>query len=201
VTGQPNYANAVLQDQPVTSLQAEMHMPSIWDLHLPLPPLPCAPTERAERQPPLTGNPHARCSPRACSPMPKPTSIDMTVGQRTGEEFRESIVKAPLRGVLKVPVEYTAGRSIPDINSGLRIFDRAMAMRFFARLCDTFSFTTSLTLAFVINGLYVAHVPIAYYKRKGESKVRLLQDSLNTIQYVAEAAIYYNPLRIFLPSP
>jgi glycosyltransferase involved in cell wall biosynthesis len=124
--------------------------------------------------------------------------FDMTVGQRIGEEYRESMVKAPLRSILKLLVEYTAGRSIPDINSGLRIINRAMAMRFFSRLCDTFSFSTSLTLAFIMNGLYVEHVPIEYYERKGKSKVRLLRDSINTLQYVAEAAIYYNPLRIFL---
>jgi glycosyltransferase involved in cell wall biosynthesis len=123
---------------------------------------------------------------------------DMTVGQRTGEEFKESVLKAPLRSILKLLVEYTAGRSIPDINSGLRIINRAMAMRFFGRLCDTFSFTTSLTLAFIMNGLYVHHVPVNYYKRHGKSKVRLFYDSINTLQYVAEAAIYYNPLRIFL---
>jgi len=122
----------------------------------------------------------------------------MVVGQRTGAEFRQSGAKAPLRKTLKFLVEYTAGRSIPDVNSGLRIIDRASAIKFFDRLCDTFSFTTGLTLAFVMNGLYVEHVPVEYYRRKGESKVRLLRDSLNTVQYVVEAAIFYNPLRIFL---
>jgi glycosyltransferase involved in cell wall biosynthesis len=122
----------------------------------------------------------------------------MTVGQRTGVEFNQSVFKSPLRFILTLLVEFTAGRPIPDINSGLRIIDRAMVIRFLSRLCDTFSFTTSLTLAFIMNGLYVDHLPVEYYKRKGKSKVRLFHDSLNTLQYVAEAAIYYNPLRIFL---
>jgi glycosyltransferase involved in cell wall biosynthesis len=126
------------------------------------------------------------------------TGYNMVVGQRAWHETRESTVKNLLRGLLKLIVEYTAGRSIPDINSGLRIFDRALAIRFFERLCDTFSFTTGLTLAFIMNGFYVIHVPIAYSARKGKTKVRLLRDSVITLQYVCEAAIYYNPLRIFL---
>jgi glycosyltransferase involved in cell wall biosynthesis len=122
----------------------------------------------------------------------------MVVGSRTGKHFRQSVIKSPLRWVLQHLVEYTASRSIPDINSGLRIFSRLHATIYFERLCDTFSFTTSLTLAFMMNSLFVVYVPIEYYKRIGGTKVRLLSDSLRTLQYIAEAAVYYNPLRIFM---
>jgi hypothetical protein len=50
----------------------------------------------------------------------------------------------------------------------------------------------------MMNGLYVVYVPIDYYKRIGKTKVRLLSDSLRTLQYIAEAAVYYNPLRVFM---
>jgi polyisoprenyl-phosphate glycosyltransferase len=126
------------------------------------------------------------------------TGYHMVVGSRTGEHYRESALKSPLRWILQHLVEYTASRKIPDINSGLRIFSRDHAASYFQRLCDTFSFTTSLTLAFMMNGLFVVYVPIDYYKRVGKTKVRLLSDSLRTLQYIAEAAVYYNPLRIFM---
>jgi polyisoprenyl-phosphate glycosyltransferase len=122
----------------------------------------------------------------------------MVVGQRTGPEFTESVVKAPMRKVLQIIVEYTAGRRIPDINSGFRIFSRRHSLFYLDRLCDTFSFTTGLTLSFIMNGLLVTYIPIDYFKRVGKTKVRMFGDSINTLQYVAEAAIYYNPLRIFL---
>ena len=126
------------------------------------------------------------------------TGYHMVVGSRTGEQYRESALKSPLRWILQHLVEYTASRKIPDINSGLRIFDRDHAASYFERLCDTFSFTTSLTLAFMMNGLFVVYTPIDYYKRVGKTKVRLLSDSIRTLQYIAEAAVYYNPLRIFM---
>jgi glycosyltransferase involved in cell wall biosynthesis len=124
--------------------------------------------------------------------------FDMVVGARTGDHYRESFIKAPMRQILKWLVEFTAGRAIPDINSGLRVFSRKAIMPYFGHLCDTFSFTTSVTLAYMMTGRTVAYVPIPYHERVGKSKVRLLRDSLRTLQYIVEAITYYNPLKIFI---
>lgn len=121
----------------------------------------------------------------------------MVVGERTGPNYRETVIKSPLRWVLKWLVEFTAGRRIPDINSGLRVFDRSEAVKHFAQLCDTFSFTTSLTLAFMMGNKFVFYTPISYHKRVGRTKVRLFSDSLRTLQYIAQAVLYYDPLKIF----
>lgn len=123
---------------------------------------------------------------------------DMVVGQRTGEHYRESALKAPMRAVLKFLVEFTAGRHIPDINSGLRVFNRTAVMEHFSKLCNTFSFTTSMTLGYMMTGRFVAYLPIEYHERVGSSKVRLLRDSIRTFQYIIEAIVYYNPLKIFV---
>jgi glycosyltransferase involved in cell wall biosynthesis len=124
--------------------------------------------------------------------------FDMVVGARSGIHYRESLLKMPLRFILRRLVEFTASRAVPDINSGLRVFSREVALSYFNHLCDTFSFTTSMTLAYMMTSRYVAYVPIEYNKRIGASKVRLMRDSLRTIQYILEAAIYYNPLKIFV---
>lgn len=122
---------------------------------------------------------------------------DMVVGARQGEHYKESIVKAPLRRMLQGIVEFTANRKIPDINSGLRVFSRATVTRYFSHLCDTFSFTTSMTLAYMMNSRFVHYLPIEYHERAGQTKVRLLRDSMRTMQYIIEAATYFNPLKIF----
>jgi glycosyltransferase involved in cell wall biosynthesis len=123
--------------------------------------------------------------------------FDMVVGARSGKYYQESSFKAPLRLILKGLVEFTANRDIPDINSGLRVFSKATAQKYFANVCDTFSFTTSLTLAYMMNGKFVHYRQITYDERVGNSKVRLFGDSLRTLQYILEAATYYNPLKIF----
>lgn len=124
--------------------------------------------------------------------------FDMVVGARTGHHYEGSVFKGPLRAVLKFLVEFSAGRSIPDANSGLRVFSRGTIAGYLPHLCNTFSFTTSLTLAYMLTGRFVAFLPIPYHERVGRTKVKLLKDSLRTLQYIVQAIIYYNPLKLFL---
>lgn len=124
--------------------------------------------------------------------------FDMVVGARTGMHYRGSSLKWPMRIFLRFLVEWTTGRSIPDINSGLRVFSRQTVMGYFSHLCDTFSFTTSMTLAYMMTGRFVAYMPISYAERIGKTHVRLWRDSLRTLQFIIQAITYYNPLKIFL---
>lgn len=124
--------------------------------------------------------------------------FDMVVGARQGKHYDESLIKTVFRYILKLLVEFTSGRKIPDINSGLRVFSRETILPYFTRLCDTFSFTTSLTLAYMMTGKFVAYMPISYDRRVGKTKVKLFRDSLRTMQFIVEAIIYYNPLKIFI---
>lgn len=123
--------------------------------------------------------------------------IDMVVAQRQGAAYRESLVKMPLRIVLKSIVEFVSGRDVPDVNSGLRVFSRSSVRNYYPHLCDTFSFTSSLTLSYLMSGRFVKFVPMPYGERIGKTKVRIIRDSLRSLQYVFQQAIYYNPLKIF----
>ena len=124
--------------------------------------------------------------------------FDLVVGARTGREYRQTVIKAPLRSVLRWLVEYTTGRQILDINSGFRVLNKNTVANYFPHLCDTFSFTTSMTLSYMMTGRFVAYHPIPYRERIGKTKVRMLRDSLRTLQYIAQATVYYNPLKIFV---
>ena len=124
-------------------------------------------------------------------------NFDMVVGARQGKHYDESTKKKILRLILKFLVEYTAGRKIPDINSGLRVFSKNKILPYFKYLCNTFSFTTSLTLAYMMNGYYVKYIPINYEVRSGKSKVNMFRDSLRTMQFIVEAMLYYNPIKVF----
>ena len=128
----------------------------------------------------------------------KQKNFDLVVGARTGKYYKGSILKRILRKILKLFVEFISGKKIKDINSGLRIFDKSTITKYFPRLCNTFSFTTSQTLAYLMNDLTVCYTDIPYKKRKGKSNVKLLRDSIKSMRYILEAGIYYNPLKIFV---
>lgn len=123
---------------------------------------------------------------------------NMVVGARQGKHYSQSFMKSSLRLFLKWLVQYVTGTRIPDINSGLRIFSKTEASPHFSMLSNAFSFTTSITLVYLLTGLSIKYVPISYHKRDGKTKVKLVRDILRTLQYILEIILYYNPLKIYL---
>lgn len=124
--------------------------------------------------------------------------FDLVVGERSGAELNDSAIKGPLRATLCFLVEYAVGRKVPDVNSGLRVFSRETVVEHFDHLSNAFSFTTSMTLGYMMRGRFVAYEKIDYRARIGRTKVRLFRESLKTLQYIIQAIIYYNPLKLFL---
>lgn len=127
----------------------------------------------------------------------KEEGFDLVVGARTGKYYSQSLFKSLLRRMMKLLVEFVSGKKIKDINSGLRVFDKSLVIKYFPRLCDTFSFTTSQTLAYLMNNHFVCYIDIPYNKRVGKSKIKLFRDTLKSLKYILESCVYYNPLKIF----
>ncbi len=123
---------------------------------------------------------------------------DMVVGARHGKHYRGSFFKMPARIVFKFLVEFTTGRHIPDINSGLRTFRKSEMQKFESDLCNGFSFTTTSTLIYLLTGKFVSYVPVDYGARTGVSKVHIVRDTLRTLQYITETIATYNPLKLFI---
>ena len=124
--------------------------------------------------------------------------FDMVVGARQGRAYKGSFLKMPARIVFKWLVEFTTGRSIPDINSGMRVFRKQDVLPHFPEICNGFSFTTTITLIYMLTGKFVTYMPIDYGARVGRSKVKIFRDSLRTLQYIVECIVRYNPLKLFL---
>lgn len=124
--------------------------------------------------------------------------FDMAVGARQGTEYKKGLWKYPARILFRWLAEYVAGRRIPDINSGLRIFRRDRVLPHLPYTCFGFSFTTSITLIFFLQGWFVGYRPIPYAKRIGASKVRHLRDTLRTAQIMVSIISRYNPIKLFL---
>lgn len=124
--------------------------------------------------------------------------FNMVVGARQGSQYHGSLLKRAARLCFRMVSEFTTGRRIPDINSGLRIFNRGLAMSFFNTLSSGFSFTTTITLAYMLNSYSVRYLPIAYRKRAGRSKVKYFRDTLRSAQIIVEAIACYNPLKLFI---
>ena len=126
-------------------------------------------------------------------------NYDMVVGARTGEEVRMPFFRRPAKFFLNRLASYLSERKIPDINSGLRAFKKDIALKYFHILPAKFSFTTTLTLAFLSDDYLVRYAPIDYRKRRGRSKIRPLRDTWGFLLLIIRTIIYFNPLKVLLP--
>ncbi|MBA7641410.1 Undecaprenyl-phosphate 4-deoxy-4-formamido-L-arabinose transferase [subsurface metagenome] len=124
---------------------------------------------------------------------------DMVVGARINPQSQIPLSRRPTKWALNQLANYLTKTKIPDLNSGLRIIQKNALNRFMYLLPNGFSFTTTITLAFLTNGYKVKYLPINYYKRKGKSKIRPIRDTLNFLQLIIKTVLYFNPLKIFIP--
>jgi glycosyltransferase involved in cell wall biosynthesis len=123
---------------------------------------------------------------------------DMVVGARIGGEVSIPAVRRPAKWVLARLANYVSGATIPDLNSGLRVFRRDVVMQYFPILPDQFSWTTTLTLSMHCDKYAVSYVPINYRPRQGASKI-VPWDAGTFAILILRTAMLFRPLRVFLP--
>ncbi|OKH18328.1 glycosyltransferase family 2 protein [[Limnothrix rosea] IAM M-220] len=125
--------------------------------------------------------------------------FDMVVGSRTGENVTYSNIRKIPKFFLVGFAQWIAKQKIPDLNSGMRVFKKEIAQEFIHILPDTFSFTTTITLAMLTNNYIVHYEPIDYFHRVGNSKIKPIRDTLRFFKLIFRTGIYFAPIRIFVP--
>jgi glycosyltransferase involved in cell wall biosynthesis len=126
-------------------------------------------------------------------------AADMVVGARVGAKVAIPLMRRPAKWVLNRLADYVTATKIPDLNSGLRIFDREIAFQYFNILSDQFSFTTTITMAMLCDKYAVKYVPINYGVRTGRSKI-VAWDAANFMVLIVRIAMLFRPLRVFMPA-
>ena len=126
-------------------------------------------------------------------------NFDMVVGARVGGNVKIPLIRKPAKWFITKLASYLIGTKIPDLNSGLRVMKKEVVEKYMNILPDGFSFTSTITLAMFTNGYSVKYAPIDYFQRKGKSKIKPIQDTLNFIQLIIRTVLYFNPLKVFIP--
>ena len=124
----------------------------------------------------------------------------MVVGARTGRQVVKNILRAIPKWFIRKLACYISGSRIPDLNSGLRAFRKSSAVRFFNILPKGHSWVSTITLAMLSNGLAVKFVPVDYHRRIGRSTFHPLVDTYNYLFLVVRTIMYFDPLKVFLPT-
>ena len=94
---------------------------------------------------------------------------------------------------------YITQFKVRDLTSGFRVLSRRDARKFIDLLPNTFSYPTTLTLAFLRSGFTVKYVPIQTLYRAGQSKISLVTDGVRFLLIITKIATLFSPFRVFLP--
>ena len=94
---------------------------------------------------------------------------------------------------------YVTRFKVQDLTSGFRVLSRKDALKFIDLLPNTFSYPSTLTLAFLRSGLPVQYVPIQTLYRSGQSKISLIADGIRFLLIITKIATLFSPFRVFLP--
>ena len=125
--------------------------------------------------------------------------LDMVVASRTGENVSYPFLKKIPKYIIIKLANYISNTKIPDINSGLRIFNKDLALKYFHLYPDGFSFTTTITMSLLCDGYNVDYHPIDYFHRKGKSKIKPIKDTIGFFKLLLTMAMYFNPFKFFSP--
>lgn len=126
-------------------------------------------------------------------------NYDMLVGER-GKDSHVEWIRKPGKWVLSKVANFLTGKKIPDLNSGLRVIKRSSIKRIIHLLPDSFSLSTTSTVAFFNLGYNVGYYPIKVNKRIGKSTVKQLKHGSSTILLMLRLIVLFNPLKVFIPS-
>ncbi|MDP9405639.1 MAG: glycosyltransferase family 2 protein [Actinomycetota bacterium] len=121
------------------------------------------------------------------------------VGARTSEAGSYKPLRVPAKWAIRRLAEFLTSTRIPDLNSGLRAFGREEARPYLGLLPSGFSCVTTITLAFLANGLVVEYLPVGYARRAGRSHFHPVADAYRYILQVVRMVTLFEPLRVFAP--
>lgn len=125
---------------------------------------------------------------------------DTVIGARTGKGRADSLIRRPPKWVLRKLAEYLSESRIPDLNSGFRVVRKEIVERFMRLLPNSFSFSSTITIAMHVNDYRIKYIPVTSLQRAGgKSKIRPFRDTLNFLQLIMRTILYFAPLKIFLP--
>lgn len=122
----------------------------------------------------------------------------MVVGART-KGTGTGAHRGLANGVYNRLASYVVGRKVEDLTSGFRAMNAEHARRFIYLLPNTFSYPTTITLAFFRAGLPVRYVPIEARARAGKSHIRIVRDGIRFLLIILRIATIFSPMKVFLP--
>lgn len=124
-------------------------------------------------------------------------NFDMVIGSR---DLSGLTLRNLANRVYNIFASYITNFKIEDLTSGFRVIRLHDARKFIYLLPNSFSYPTTLTLAFLKTGRAIKYIPIKTTARKsGKSKINIIKDGVKFLMIITRIATFFSPLKVFLP--
>ncbi len=125
-------------------------------------------------------------------------TYDMVVGART-RRSETAMHRDIANWLYNRLASYVTRFRVEDLTSGFRLVRNTTVRQFIYLLPNTFSYPSTLTMAYLRSGRSVKYVPIQTRIRQGRSKIKLFRDGVRFFLIITKISTLFAPLRIFLP--
>lgn len=121
---------------------------------------------------------------------------EMVVGARTSIS-QASLARRWANRFYNYLASWMVGHPIPDLTSGFRAVKADKFKEFISLLPNTFSYPTTITMAFFRAGYSVGYVPIVAETRLGKSHIKPFRDGIRFLMIIFKIGTLYAPLKLF----
>jgi len=125
-------------------------------------------------------------------------NFDMVVGARS-KGSNTSWHRDMANFIYNWLASYVTKFKVEDLTSGFRLVKNDRVSKFIYLLPNTFSYPSTITMAYLRSGLSIKYVPIQTLARQGKSKIKLFQDGIRFFLIITRIATLFSPFRVFLP--
>jgi len=125
-------------------------------------------------------------------------NYDMVVGAR-GSGSQASVARWCANSFYNWLATWMVGHAIEDLTSGFRAVRAEKFREFIYLLPNTFSYPSTITMAFFRAGYSVGYIPITALQRVGKSHIKPLRDGVRFLLIIFKIGTLYAPLKLFGP--
>jgi len=123
---------------------------------------------------------------------------DLVIGSREKKNAAIPFKRRHAKKFLNKFASYLADKTIPDLNSGLRLFRKDIVYKYWNLFPEKFSFTSTLTMICSTKGYSLKFIPIDYRKRVGKSSIKPT-DFFRFLKLIAKLSLFFKPIKVFAP--
>ncbi len=121
---------------------------------------------------------------------------DIALGARMGSNSRMPMVRRLGNRIFALLLGFLSGEAVTDTASGMRVLRREALAELYP-LPDGLDFTPAMSARAVMQRLRLVELPMSYFERVGESKLRAIKDGFRFLRAIIDAVLFYHPSRLF----